>query len=248
MARAVRLKRGGGRGYLRGVSTAQTRRRSPRVVSSSTTIPQVRQSLARVIEAHGLRRRPGLLRSRCARALAREWRGPAVHLRHPYAGDQWHRVSARGAPALPRHGDLMLTGVSDVTTAVECLRIGALDYLNKPVVAEEVWARVDKALEKRDLVLKNRFYQSESRTPGPGARSTQQAITDQRRADARPCIGSQGCLHQRPLCPGRAATPSRPRFSSASPVIVSSRSDSVGSCMTSGRSGRAKRCSTSQVR
>jgi putative nucleotidyltransferase with HDIG domain len=53
----------------------------------------------------------------------------------------------------------MLTGVAEVTTAVECLKLGALDYISKPVLVEEVRARVDKALEKRDLVLQNRYYQ-----------------------------------------------------------------------------------------
>ena len=54
---------------------------------------------------------------------------------------------------------IMLTGVADVSTAVECLKLGALDYISKPVMIEEVRARVDKALEKRQLVLQNRFYQ-----------------------------------------------------------------------------------------
>ncbi len=54
---------------------------------------------------------------------------------------------------------LMLTGVADVRSAVECLQLGALDYLQKPVLADEVRARVSKALEKRDLILQNRFYQ-----------------------------------------------------------------------------------------
>jgi HD-GYP domain-containing protein (c-di-GMP phosphodiesterase class II) len=53
----------------------------------------------------------------------------------------------------------MLTGVAEVGTAVECLKLGALDYISKPVLLEEVRARVDKALEKRQLVLQNRFYQ-----------------------------------------------------------------------------------------
>ena len=64
--------------------------------------------------------------------------------------------------ALERYPDMaviMLTGVADVSTAVECLQIGALDYISKPMVMEEVRARVDKALEKRQLVLQNRFYQ-----------------------------------------------------------------------------------------
>src|ERR1041385_3190576 len=35
----------------------------------------------------------------------------------------------------------MLTGVAEVTTAVECLQLGALDYLSKPVLVDEVRAR-----------------------------------------------------------------------------------------------------------
>ncbi len=54
---------------------------------------------------------------------------------------------------------VMLTGNADVSTAVECLKRGAMDYLNKPVVVEEVWARVDKALEKRQLTLEVRRLQ-----------------------------------------------------------------------------------------
>ncbi len=54
---------------------------------------------------------------------------------------------------------LMLSGVSDVRTAVACLEKGALDYIAKPALLEEVRARVAKALEKRDLLLQRRFYQ-----------------------------------------------------------------------------------------
>ncbi len=54
---------------------------------------------------------------------------------------------------------IMLTGVSEVATAVECLQLGALDYISKPVMLDEVRARVTNALEKRSLVLQNRMYQ-----------------------------------------------------------------------------------------
>jgi len=54
---------------------------------------------------------------------------------------------------------LMLSGVADVKTAVACLDKGALDYIAKPALLEEVRARVAKALEKRDLILQKRFYQ-----------------------------------------------------------------------------------------
>lgn len=63
---------------------------------------------------------------------------------------------------LRRHPDtavIMLTGVAEVTTAVEALRQGAIDYLAKPIQIEEFRARVENALEKRRLVLENRFLQ-----------------------------------------------------------------------------------------
>lgn len=64
--------------------------------------------------------------------------------------------------ALQRYPDMaiiMLTGMAEVGTAVECLKLGALDYISKPVLIEEVRARLQKALEKRRLILENRFYQ-----------------------------------------------------------------------------------------
>jgi len=64
--------------------------------------------------------------------------------------------------AVKRYPDMaviMLTGVAEVNTAVECLKLGALDYISKPVMVEEVRVRLDKALEKRQLILDNRFYQ-----------------------------------------------------------------------------------------
>ena len=63
---------------------------------------------------------------------------------------------------LRRHPDtavLMLTGVAEVTTAVEALQHGAVDYLAKPILIEEFRARVENALEKRRLVLENRYLQ-----------------------------------------------------------------------------------------
>jgi putative nucleotidyltransferase with HDIG domain len=54
---------------------------------------------------------------------------------------------------------ILLTGMADVTTAVQALHLGAYDYLAKPFSVDEVRARVDNALEKRRLVLENRFLQ-----------------------------------------------------------------------------------------
>jgi putative two-component system response regulator len=54
---------------------------------------------------------------------------------------------------------IMLSGMSETTTAVDCLHLGAADFLLKPISLNELHARVGRALEKRALVLQNRFYQ-----------------------------------------------------------------------------------------
>ncbi len=54
---------------------------------------------------------------------------------------------------------MLITAVADVSTAVNCLAEGAMDYLTKPFHLEEVRARVRQALEKRRLILENRDYQ-----------------------------------------------------------------------------------------
>jgi putative two-component system response regulator len=59
---------------------------------------------------------------------------------------------------------IMLTAVAEVRTAVTCLQMGAMDYMSKPVVIDEVRARVTQALERRDLILQNRFYQKHLET------------------------------------------------------------------------------------
>ncbi|HSR35617.1 MAG TPA: response regulator [Desulfurivibrionaceae bacterium] len=73
-----------------------------------------------------------------------------------------------GVSLLPQivdlHPDLavvMLTGVSDLAVALDCMRKGATDYLTKPVQLDEIFHVARKALEKRRLVLENRKYQAE---------------------------------------------------------------------------------------
>lgn len=61
-----------------------------------------------------------------------------------------------------RYADIavvMITAVPDVEQAVSCLANGAMDYLIKPFLLEEVRARVAQALDRRRLILENRQYQ-----------------------------------------------------------------------------------------
>jgi DNA-binding NtrC family response regulator len=104
---------------------------------------QVRHALAKVIEGHGL-----------ATVQAGSGREALEVLQHhgeiPLIISDINMPEMDGIAflkeALRRHPDLaviMLTGVTEVATAVECLKLGALDYIAKPVVIEEVRARVD---------------------------------------------------------------------------------------------------------
>ncbi len=56
---------------------------------------------------------------------------------------------------------IMMTGYGQVETAVGALRVGAADYLEKPVRIQQLAASLEKALEHRRLVMENRSYQND---------------------------------------------------------------------------------------
>jgi response regulator RpfG family c-di-GMP phosphodiesterase len=119
---------------------------------------QVRQALARVIELQGLATLQAASGTQALELLRAEGEIP-ICISDIYMPEMDGVTFLREALRLyPDMAVIMLTGVAEVNTAVECLQLGALDYISKPVLIEEVRARVAKALEKRDLVLQNRFY------------------------------------------------------------------------------------------
>jgi response regulator RpfG family c-di-GMP phosphodiesterase len=59
----------------------------------------------------------------------------------------------------PETSVILLSGMSETTIAVECLHRGAADFLLKPISMNELQARIARVLEKRALLLENRFYQ-----------------------------------------------------------------------------------------
>ena len=54
---------------------------------------------------------------------------------------------------------VMLTAVADIETAVEAMKVGAYDYLTKPFNMDDLVMKVERALERRRLILENRDYQ-----------------------------------------------------------------------------------------
>jgi putative two-component system response regulator len=119
----------------------------------------VRHALSRIIQSHGLATIEAASGVEALATLQREGEIPLCISDVQMAEMDGVTFLRQALRLYPDMAVIMLTGVADVGTAVECLTLGALDYISKPVVMEEVRARVDKALEKRQLVLQNRFYQ-----------------------------------------------------------------------------------------
>lgn len=54
---------------------------------------------------------------------------------------------------------IMATAITNVSTAIQCMKHGAYDYITKPFKLDDVTRSVQKALERRRLELENRDYQ-----------------------------------------------------------------------------------------
>ncbi len=59
---------------------------------------------------------------------------------------------------------IMITGHGSIDTAKNAIRLGAYDYLQKPVDSEEILQVVHRALEKHRLLLENRSLQEQINT------------------------------------------------------------------------------------
>src|SRR2546430_15231025 len=53
---------------------------------------------------------------------------------------------------------IVLTGAADVKTAIESLKLGAYDFIMKPVNVDELLIAADRALERRQLLIERREY------------------------------------------------------------------------------------------
>ena len=120
---------------------------------------QVRQALAKAVEGQGLTCAQAASADEALALLQQRPDVPICITDIAMPGMDGVSFLRRLRALYPDMAVIMITGVSDVTTAVECLQLGALDYIAKPVLIDEVRARVANALEKRALVLQNRMYQ-----------------------------------------------------------------------------------------
>jgi putative two-component system response regulator len=63
------------------------------------------------------------------------------------------------APRWPETAVIMSTAVGDIQTAMDAIRRGAADFIQKPVTLETVRFVAGRTLERRELLIQNRKYQ-----------------------------------------------------------------------------------------
>ncbi|MCU0617224.1 MAG: response regulator, partial [Gemmatimonadaceae bacterium] len=117
----------------------------------------LRAVLRRILEQQGMRCRDAASGAEAIRMLEAE---PAALVLSDYHMPEMDGVQLLGVirERWPDTAVVMVTGVSDVDLAVQCLASGAMDYVTKPFRVEEIRGRLGQALEKRRLVLENRAY------------------------------------------------------------------------------------------
>ncbi len=120
--------------------------------------PRLRQLVVRIMAREGFECRDAA-DGAAALDVLDEWPAPLVlsDLRMPGMGGVELLQALRERH--PGTAVVMITAVADVEVAVQCLALGAMDYLTKPFHLEEVRARVRQALERRRLIVDNRAYQ-----------------------------------------------------------------------------------------
>lgn len=121
--------------------------------------PLVRRTLARVLQSQGMSTVEVESASAALEWLEREGPVPLLITDIYMPGMDGIELLRRVRRTWPDTAVLVITGVAEVGTAVECLQQGALDYLAKPVQLDEVRARIHNALERHRLTLENRYLQ-----------------------------------------------------------------------------------------
>jgi cyclic di-GMP phosphodiesterase len=136
----------------------------PVVAGSATCLivddePSVRRSLSRMLQAQGFSCLEASSGREGLKVLDQTGEIPLIisDMRMPELDGMGFLEAVRRK--FPDSSVIMLSGISETTTAVDCLHLGAADFLLKPISLGELQARVARALEKRALVLQNRFYQ-----------------------------------------------------------------------------------------
>ncbi|MEO7474330.1 MAG: response regulator, partial [Gemmatimonadales bacterium] len=121
--------------------------------------PSVRRSLVRMLQAQGFTCFEAGSGREALGVLERMGEAPLVISDMRMPGLDGVGLLEAVREHYPDTSVIMLSGMTETTTAVDCLHMGAADFLLKPISVGELQARVARVLEKRALVMQNRFYQ-----------------------------------------------------------------------------------------
>ena len=58
--------------------------------------------------------------------------------------------------AIPEAQVILMTGYADINTAVQAMKLGAFDYVAKPVIPDEILKKIQDALEHKDIPIEKR--------------------------------------------------------------------------------------------
>jgi len=82
-----------------------------------------------------------------------------LDLRMPFiTGDELLPLITSDFPEVPV---IVITGANDVETAVKCMKLGAFDYMVKPVERSRLIGGVKRAIELRELQRENRLLRAQ---------------------------------------------------------------------------------------
>ena len=62
---------------------------------------------------------------------------------------------------------IILTAKSDIRTAIECIRQGAYDFITKPYEFGQLCVTIERALEHKELLIKNKILSTKISQSGP---------------------------------------------------------------------------------
>ena len=83
----------------------------------------------------------------CPAVLVLDWVMPGL------SGEELLQQIVQQYPELPV---IVLTALNDVRTAVECMRLGAFDFLTKPVEPNRLISSINKAIQISELARQNK--------------------------------------------------------------------------------------------